>query len=227
MVRVWNVEDGAEWITVTGHSEPVETLAFSPVENLLATGSQDGTVRLVELDARKEIGVLEGHLGIWVENLLFSPDGRLLLTSAFQQIIVWQVATQELLFEYMQPEMFSYLTWFTADSRYAVIEGRPEESIAWEVATGKSIPLQEFAQLAEYRRMMVQPRAYWWRGRAHADSLSGTLDQPPELVLQRAATGEPVAWLPIPYGGILYHPLSEIWGVHRGGHLQIYALETL
>jgi WD40 repeat protein len=53
---------GAEQMTFTGHKSVVEALAFSPPDgHLLATGSQDGTVRLVDMDKSKETGILGGY----------------------------------------------------------------------------------------------------------------------------------------------------------------------
>jgi WD40 repeat protein len=49
-------------MTFTGHKSVVEALAFSPPDgHLLATGSQDGTVRLVDMDKSKETGILGGY----------------------------------------------------------------------------------------------------------------------------------------------------------------------
>jgi len=61
---------------LTGHSGPVNTLAFDPRGVLLATGSSDGTVRLWRAAERRQIAVLA--VGGKVRSLAFSPDGRTL-----------------------------------------------------------------------------------------------------------------------------------------------------
>jgi WD40 repeat protein len=49
-VQIWDVETGNGLGTVSGHTKPIESLAFSPNDNILATGSQDGTVLLWDWD---------------------------------------------------------------------------------------------------------------------------------------------------------------------------------
>ena len=45
-IKLWDVETGEEITTLTGHTEPVESLAFSHDGKILASGSFDGTVLL-------------------------------------------------------------------------------------------------------------------------------------------------------------------------------------
>lgn len=45
-VYVWRVVDGSERVKFTGHTASVRCLAWSPDGSLLASGSEDGTIRL-------------------------------------------------------------------------------------------------------------------------------------------------------------------------------------
>ena len=45
-VRIWRVSDGKEQAKFTGHTKNVRSLAFSPDEHTVASGSDDETVRL-------------------------------------------------------------------------------------------------------------------------------------------------------------------------------------
>jgi WD40 repeat protein len=238
-VHVWNVRSGVEHTSFRGHKSVVEALAFSPPDgHLLATGSWDGKVLLVDMYKRQEIGTLRGHSNRSLTNVSFSSDGRLLLTYDNNRIIVWDVKTQRKLSHYggegKKTPLLYRSTCFSDDSRYVVVEDIGEGLWAWEAATGKRVAVEDVHRQAFYRLKMRQPGSYSWEPGSYSweqhhmeEDQRQTVKRHTEMVLQRADTHEPVAWLPIPYGKILYSALAEVWGMHRGGHLYIYALERI
>ncbi|RMF48487.1 MAG: hypothetical protein D6751_00145, partial [Deltaproteobacteria bacterium] len=45
-IKRWNVNSGAELRTLSGHTDSVWSVAFSPNGTLLASGSRDHTIKL-------------------------------------------------------------------------------------------------------------------------------------------------------------------------------------
>ena len=67
---------------LTGHTDPVDSVAFSPDGKTLASGSDDDTVRLWDVATGQQIGSpLTGHTGA-VTSVAFSPDGKTLASGS-------------------------------------------------------------------------------------------------------------------------------------------------
>ena len=67
--------------SLEGHTGPVWTIAFSPDGKILASGSNDKTVKLWDISTGKLIHSLEGHRG-GVLTIAFSPDGKILASGS-------------------------------------------------------------------------------------------------------------------------------------------------
>ncbi|MBD2234112.1 NB-ARC domain-containing protein [Phormidium tenue] len=98
LVKLWHAETGQCLQTLKGHTNTINALAFSPQGNILASGSQDATVRLWQLDAPQAESapclVLDQHQGrVWA--VAFSPDGESLVSASEDCTLkVWNLDTQ-------------------------------------------------------------------------------------------------------------------------------------
>jgi WD40 repeat protein len=91
-VKLWGVEVGLAWATLTAHEGWVAALAFAPDGATLATGSHDQTIRLWDMATGRESATLTGHTGN-VYSVAFSPDGSLLASGSHDGTVrLWDVA---------------------------------------------------------------------------------------------------------------------------------------
>ena len=101
-IRLWDVATGENTATLVGHKAWVHSVAFSPDEKTLASGSfewDQSTVRLWDVATEREILKIS-HSGR-VASVAFSPDGTILASAAGNDetknytVKLWDVATGE------------------------------------------------------------------------------------------------------------------------------------
>jgi WD40 repeat protein len=95
-VTLWDVPAGERLATLPVPSW-VTAIAFPPTRGLLATGHDDATVRLWDLEHGEVVRILAGHERS-VSALAFSPDGSRLASAGEDRAIrIWEVANGEFL----------------------------------------------------------------------------------------------------------------------------------
>ena len=83
--------DGKE-IQTKGHQDLINSVAFSPNGQFIASGSHDKTIRIWNLADDKEIQKLEGHEN-WINSVAFSPDGQFIASGSHDKTIrIWNWA---------------------------------------------------------------------------------------------------------------------------------------
>lgn len=73
------------------------SVAFSPDQNLLATGSSDGQIRIWQVSDGKQLMAWQAH-GDWIRSVMFSDDGKLIASGSNDRTIrIWDNQTGDCL----------------------------------------------------------------------------------------------------------------------------------
>jgi WD40 repeat protein len=146
MIIIWEVASGAQRMTLKGHTDRVECVAFSHDGKRLASGNNNRTIILWDLTSGKPLELLRGHTNSLM-NVAFTPDGKGLVSNAFEgTFIVWNLG---------MPRQQALLAGHKADVRTVaaspdgatLASGSDDKTVRlWDAVTG-----QERAVLKEHR----------------------------------------------------------------------------
>ncbi|MBU7583001.1 MAG: serine/threonine protein kinase [Nostoc sp. TH1S01] len=134
------VSEGADQPkTFRGHASDVNSVAFAPNGQILASGSDDQTIKLWNLATGTEISTLKGHLK-WIWAIAFHPDGKILASgSADQTIKLWNLATTEEIRTFTGHTAGVAAVAFSPDGKILASGSLDKTIKLWNLATGKLI----------------------------------------------------------------------------------------
>ena len=140
LARVWDAATGRELITLSGHTDSLYSLAYSPDGRYLATSSdvEDTTVKVWDAQTGDEIYTLAGHEArVW--GMAFSPDGRTLVTGGARGIIkAWDMATGRELYTVVDNSDHIGSVAFTPDGQYFITTGEVPLRVR-QIADGEEV----------------------------------------------------------------------------------------
>ena len=126
---------------ITGHSNAVNSVAFSPDGEILASGSSDNTIILWDVATGQPIGEpLKGHSD-FVTSVAFSPDGGMLVSGGSdKKIILWDVKTRQAAGKPLtgHSSSISEVT-YSPNGKFIVSGDHGGTIILWDATTGQTM----------------------------------------------------------------------------------------
>ena len=126
-----------------GHADWVESVAFSPDNKTLLSGSHDGTMILWDVVTSKPLRLIEGHrdddVTATINSVAFSPDGKMLVSAATDMTVrFWNAASGAELRAYHGIEHYPQSVVFSPDGKM-VAAANCGDIVFLDALTGKSL----------------------------------------------------------------------------------------
>jgi dipeptidyl aminopeptidase/acylaminoacyl peptidase len=123
--------------TLTGHSQPIRAVAWSPDGKHLATAGEEGIAEVWDTDSGREILALVGHTNK-VSSVAWSPDSKCLATASWDKTVrVWDAASGRELHKF-DHEGATSVEW-SPDGQRLASGGADGKAIVWDVARERAL----------------------------------------------------------------------------------------
>ncbi|MEO9483182.1 MAG: caspase family protein [Ekhidna sp.] len=133
-----------ELIIQTGHQLAINDMEYSPDGRIVASCSEDNTVKLWEIATGKEMQTLSGHSKA-VNDIVFSPDSRTLISVGDdRKVIIWNVDTGEKIKTIAEHKNKVLSVDYSPKGDYFATAGKDKVVLLHNVFTGKIKELYEF-----------------------------------------------------------------------------------
>ncbi|MEQ8462508.1 WD40 domain-containing protein [Coleofasciculus sp. E1-EBD-02] len=143
-VRVANVLRQAvkrvrEYNRIEKHDSWVSSVSFSPDGKTLASGSDDNTIKLWNLETGEEIATLTGH-DSWVNSVSFSPDGKILASGSYDNTIkLWNLETGKAITTLTEHDSSVNSISFSPNGKILASSSDDKTIKLWNLETGKAV----------------------------------------------------------------------------------------
>lgn len=136
-ICLWDAVTGRQIRLLEGHSNMVNSVHWSPKGKILASGSDDYTIRLWEAATGRFLQELKSHLGR-VDSVAWSPEGKLLCSGSWDKTIkLWDAENAEIIRTLKGHKNTIYSVAWSPSGNYIASGSKDKTVRIWDAITGQ------------------------------------------------------------------------------------------
>lgn len=178
-IQLWDLQGNSLGPPITGHTDTINALAFSPDGQRLVSGSDDRTMRLWDLQGNPIGEPIEGHTDN-INAIAFSPDGQMFISASRDRTLrLWDRDGRPIGGPFNGHLSNVVAVTFSPDGQYVVSASRDQTLRLWDL-NGEPIGNPLTGHNATASTVLFSPDGQWLLS-ANSDGLlrrweGGTID---------------------------------------------------
>ncbi len=142
-VRLIEPATGKLLATLSGQTDSVRSIAFSPDGKLIAASSgtpqSEGEIDIWDLQSHQLIKTMHGHKDC-IYSITWSPDGKLIASGSYDKLVkLWDVATGKEIRSLQDHIDAVFAVAFSPDGKHLASASQDRTVKIWDVATGRRL----------------------------------------------------------------------------------------
>ncbi|CAI9292696.1 unnamed protein product [Lactuca saligna] len=136
-VNLWSIGKPTAITSLSGHTSPIESVAFDSTEVLVAAGASSGVIKLWDLEETKVVRTLNGHRS-YCTAVEFHPFGEFFASGSMDtNLKIWDIRKKGCIHTYKGHRRAVSTIRFSPDGRWVVSGGLDNVIKIWDLTAGK------------------------------------------------------------------------------------------
>ncbi|KAL4563163.1 hypothetical protein LXL04_027198 [Taraxacum kok-saghyz] len=136
-VNLWSIGKPNSITSLSGHTSPIESVAFDSTDVIVAAGASSGVIKLWDLEETKVVRTLNGHRS-YCTAVEFHPFGEFLASGSMDtNLKIWDIRKKGCIHTYKGHRRAVSTIRFSPDGRWVVSGGLDNVVKIWDLTAGK------------------------------------------------------------------------------------------